>query len=88
MAALDKYVEEKQTETVKEDLEEQKEKQQREAREKRAEIEAVSMIRELIEFRIRPMLLEDGGDVQYRGFEPSTGVSFCCVPAVNRRWST
>lgn len=38
--------------------------------------EAVSMIRELIEFRIRPMLLDDGGDVQYRGFNSKTGVFF------------
>lgn len=30
--------------------------------------EAVSMIKELIETRIRPAIQEDGGDIQYRGF--------------------
>ena len=39
-----------------------------------SELEAISMIRELIEFRIRPMLLDDGGDIEYRGFNPRTGV--------------
>ena len=40
------------------------------------DLEAVSMIKELIEFRIRPMLLDDGGDIQYRGFNTKTGVLF------------
>lgn len=31
--------------------------------------EAVSMIKELIETRIRPAIQEDGGDIQFRGFE-------------------
>eukprot|EP00826_Nyctotherus_ovalis_P039672 TRINITY_DN3829_c0_g1_i12.p3 TRINITY_DN3829_c0_g1~~TRINITY_DN3829_c0_g1_i12.p3 ORF type:complete len:165 (+),score=33.41 TRINITY_DN3829_c0_g1_i12:99-593(+) len=39
------------------------------------DLEAISMIKELIEFRIRPMLLDDGGDIQYRGFNPKTGVT-------------
>lgn len=32
--------------------------------------EAVSMIKELIDTRIRPAIQEDGGDVQYMGFTP------------------
>lgn len=31
--------------------------------------EAVSMIKELLETRIRPAIQEDGGDIEYRGFE-------------------
>ena len=48
-----------------------------------AELEAVAMIRELIEFRIRPMLNDDGGDVQFRGFDPKTGV-FLARKIMNR----
>lgn len=31
--------------------------------------EVVSMIKELLETRIRPAIQEDGGDIEYRGFE-------------------
>lgn len=31
--------------------------------------EAVSMIKELLDTRIRPAIQEDGGDIEYRGFE-------------------
>lgn len=30
--------------------------------------DTVAMIKELIEFRIKPMVQEDGGDVLYKGF--------------------
>jgi len=35
--------------------------------------EIVAMIKELIEDRIRPAVLEDGGDIHYRNFEEGTG---------------
>ena len=31
--------------------------------------EVVQMIKELLETRIRPAIQEDGGDIEYRGFE-------------------
>ena len=31
--------------------------------------EAVQMIKELLDTRIRPAIMEDGGDIEYRGFE-------------------
>lgn len=31
--------------------------------------EVVGMIKELLETRIRPAIQEDGGDIEYRGFE-------------------
>jgi len=36
--------------------------------------EVVSMIKELIETRIRPAVQEDGGDICYKGFDTSTGI--------------
>ena len=35
--------------------------------------EAVAMIKELIEDRIRPAVQEDGGDIRYKGFDETTG---------------
>lgn len=32
--------------------------------------EIVAMIKELLETRIRPAVQDDGGDIEYRGFEP------------------
>lgn len=36
--------------------------------------EVVAMIKELIETRIRPAVQDDGGDIEFRGFDPDTGV--------------
>ncbi|XP_059628424.1 nifU-like protein 4, mitochondrial [Cornus florida] len=36
--------------------------------------EAVAMIKELLETRIRPSVQDDGGDIEYRGFDPETGI--------------
>jgi len=36
--------------------------------------EVVAMIKELLETRIRPAVAEDGGDIAFKGFDPSTGV--------------
>ncbi|KAH9768989.1 NifU-like protein 4 [Citrus sinensis] len=35
--------------------------------------ETVAMIKELLETRIRPAVQDDGGDIEYRGFDPETG---------------
>jgi Fe-S cluster biogenesis protein NfuA len=36
--------------------------------------ETVAMIKELLETRIRPAVQDDGGDIEYRGFNPETGI--------------
>ncbi|KAK8643292.1 hypothetical protein V6N13_012595 [Hibiscus sabdariffa] len=36
--------------------------------------ETVAMIKELLETRIRSAVQDDGGDIEYRGFDPDTGV--------------
>lgn len=36
--------------------------------------EIVAAIKELIESRVRPSVQEDGGDIFYEGFDPSTGM--------------
>ncbi|XP_042518585.1 nifU-like protein 4, mitochondrial [Macadamia integrifolia] len=36
--------------------------------------ETVAMIKELLETRIRPAVQDDGGDIEYRGYDPETGV--------------
>ncbi|GMT22661.1 hypothetical protein PFISCL1PPCAC_13958, partial [Pristionchus fissidentatus] len=36
--------------------------------------EVVAMIKELLDSRIRPMVQEDGGDIEYRGYDEESGV--------------
>ncbi|KAF3434487.1 hypothetical protein FNV43_RR25590 [Rhamnella rubrinervis] len=36
--------------------------------------ETVAMIKELLETRIRPAVQDDGGDIEYRGFDQETGI--------------
>ncbi|XXG64998.1 hypothetical protein AAC387_Pa05g2808 [Persea americana] len=36
--------------------------------------EIVAMIKELLETRIRPAVQDDGGDIEYCGFDPDTGI--------------
>ncbi|KAL9680489.1 hypothetical protein QQ045_018368 [Rhodiola kirilowii] len=36
--------------------------------------ETVAMIKELLETRIRPAVQDDGGDIEYRGFDIETGI--------------
>ncbi|QHO30183.1 3-ketoacyl-CoA synthase [Arachis hypogaea] len=40
----------------------------------RDDSETVAMIKELLETRIRPAVQDDGGDIEYRGFDPDTGI--------------
>lgn len=39
-----------------------------------SDTETVAMIKELLETRVRPAIMEDGGDIEYRGFEETNGV--------------
>lgn len=36
--------------------------------------ETVAMIKELLETRIRPAVQDDGGDIEYSGFDPDSGI--------------
>lgn len=36
--------------------------------------ETVAMIKELLETRVRPAIMEDGGDIEYRGFDEADGL--------------
>lgn len=36
--------------------------------------EVVAMIKELLDTRVRPAIMEDGGDIEYRGFQEDDGV--------------
>jgi Fe-S cluster biogenesis protein NfuA len=36
--------------------------------------ETVAMIKELLETRVRPAIMEDGGDIEYRGFDEGDGL--------------
>lgn len=36
--------------------------------------ETVAMIKELLETRVRPAIMEDGGDIEYRGFDEESGI--------------
>jgi len=36
--------------------------------------EVVAMIKELLETRVRPAIMDDGGDIEFRGFDESSGV--------------
>jgi Fe-S cluster biogenesis protein NfuA len=36
--------------------------------------EVVGMIKELLETRVRPAIQEDGGDIEYKGFDEGTGI--------------
>lgn len=38
--------------------------------------EVVAMIKELLETRVRPAIMEDGGDIEYRGFDEDTGAVY------------
>lgn len=38
--------------------------------------QVVAMIKELLETRIRPAVMEDGGDIVYHGFEEETGTVY------------
>lgn len=50
--------------------------QDKQALEDEDESDIVLMIKELIETRIRPAIQDDGGDIEYKGFDEETGTVF------------
>ena len=49
---------------------------EREAAASEYDSEVVLMIKELLETRIRPAIQDDGGDIEYKGFDEDTGTVF------------
>lgn len=41
--------------------------------------ETVAMIKELLETRIRPAVQDDGGDIEYIGFDPYASLIICLL---------
>lgn len=52
------------------------EESEREVESSEDDLEIVSMIKELIETRIRPAIQDDGGDIEFKGFDEETGNVF------------
>lgn len=52
------------------------EESEREIESSEDDLEIVSMIKELIETRIRPAIQDDGGDIEFKGFDEETGNVF------------
>lgn len=52
------------------------EESEREVESSEDDLEIVSMIKELIETRIRPAIQDDGGDIDFKGFDEETGNVF------------
>ena len=52
------------------------EESEREIESSEDDLEIVSMIKELIETRIRPAIQDDGGDIDFKGFDEETGNVF------------
>ena len=40
--------------------------------------EVIEMIKELLDTRIRPTVMDDGGDIRYIGFDHDTGMTRIC----------
>ncbi|GAB2236169.1 hypothetical protein Droror1_Dr00027908 [Drosera rotundifolia] len=51
-----------------------KEQRSKGAKEEQDDSETVAIIKELLETRIRPAVQDDGGDIEYRGFDVETGI--------------
>ncbi|CUM63411.1 uncharacterized protein PRCAT00000986001 [Priceomyces carsonii] len=71
---LDKFLTEKKEPTITNELIKLSEEEDAAANE--GDLEIVSMIKELIETRIRPAIQDDGGDIEYKGFDEETGTVF------------
>ncbi|RLV85849.1 NifU-like protein mitochondrial [Meyerozyma sp. JA9] len=71
---LDKFLTEKREPVITKELVEATEKEAAEADADDSEV--VSMIKELIETRIRPAIQDDGGDIEYKAFDEETGTVF------------
>lgn len=71
---LDGFLSEKSNLTVTKELLEKARQELAQSAEQDSEV--VSMIKELIETRIRPAVQDDGGDIQFMGFDAETGTVF------------
>jgi Fe-S cluster biogenesis protein NfuA len=74
LSLLDKFLTEKREPVITKELVEATEKEAAEA--DADDLEVVSMIKELIETRIRPAIQDDGGDIEYKAFDEETGTVF------------
>lgn len=48
--------------------------------------EIVAMIKEIIDSRIRPVVQEDGGDIEYKTFNEETGVYLIYLELLKREY--
>lgn len=71
---MDQFLTTKKEPVITKELLEQSEKDM--AKENENDLELVSMIKELIETKIRPAIQDDGGDIDYMGFDEETGKVF------------
>lgn len=71
---MDQFLTSKKEPVITRELIEQSEKDS--AKENENDLELVSMIKELIETKIRPAIQDDGGDIEYMGFDEETGKVF------------
>lgn len=70
---LDVFLTSKKDPVITKELVEESEKEMENSED---DLEVVSMIKELIETRIRPAIQDDGGDIEYKGFDEETGKVF------------
>lgn len=71
---MDKFLTEKKDPVITKELYNKTEQEM--LQEEEDDSELVSMIKELIETRIRPAIQEDGGDIEYKAFDEETGKVF------------
>lgn len=71
---MDKFLTEKNDPVITKELYNKTEQEM--LQEEEDDSELVSMIKELIETRIRPAIQEDGGDIEYKAFDEETGKVF------------
>ncbi|RLV93645.1 NifU-like protein mitochondrial [Spathaspora sp. JA1] len=70
---MDKFLTEKKDPVITKTLLEQINEEEQSSED---DTETVSMIKELIETRIRPAIQDDGGDIEYKAFDEETGTVF------------
>ena len=74
MELMDDFLTTKQEPSITKELVDQSQQESEVAEAEDSEI--VSMIKELIETRIRPAIQDDGGDIEYKAFDEETGTVF------------
>ena len=71
---MDQFLTSKDEPVITKELVDQTEKEL--AEQDQDDLEIVSMIKELIETKIRPAIQDDGGDIEFKGFDEETGKVF------------